>query len=315
MMRTMHLLAMALAAWLLCFTVPGIAQQVEWPGRERADTLAAETLDTPFESLKPLFTRLSAPRPGSWRDLYRDPGQSVADYRLRALVRPGVEFSVLHLQPLGEPTVSHQQLQSAVGEFIKRFFQIPVRLLPVVPVADLPANARRFHPQHGERQLLTTYVATELLQPRRAEKAIAIVGLANIDLWPGKEFGDYVVAHTVRQQRVSVISTYRFGVPTAEPEAFRQVLLPTLRLAAHEVAHILDMEHCIAYTCMMNGATSQEDVASRPLYLCPSCLNKLCWNTQSDPARRYAELIAYCREYGLTEQAEAYARCRARLVP
>ena len=52
-----------------------------------------------------------------------------------------------------------------------------------------------------------------------------------------------------------------------------------------------------------------------PLLLCPACLNKLCWNIGTDPAKRYAALAALCERHGFTEVATAIGRLQRALAP
>ena len=42
---------------------------------------------------------------------------------------------------------------------------------------------------------------------------------------------------------------------------------------------------------------------------------KLCWATGADPAERFAGLKAWCREHGLREEADYYARAEALADP
>ncbi len=73
------------------------------------------------------------------------------------------------------------------------------------------------------------------------------------------------------------------------------------------------MPHCNTYECIMNGSNSQEESDSRPLYLCPACLRKLCWNLQVEPVAYLERLRGFCQDNGLLEEAEWYRRALAAL--
>ena len=61
-------------------------------------------------------------------------------------------------------------------------------------------------------------------------------------------------------------------------EAYRLCLRRTLSTATHETGHILTMQHCTAFRCLMNGCNTHEERDRTPLHPCPVCLRKLCWN-------------------------------------
>lgn len=44
---------------------------------------------------------------------------------------------------------------------------------------------------------------------------------------------------------------------------------------AHEMGHVLGMEHCVYYQCLMGGSNSLEESDAGPLHLCPVDLRKL----------------------------------------
>ncbi len=59
---------------------------------------------------------------------------------------------------------------------------------------------------------------------------------------------------------------------------------------AHEVGHILGMEHCVYYECAMNGANSLDEDDKAPLHLCPVCMAKVKWNTGCDELAREKDI-------------------------
>ena len=43
----------------------------------------------------------------------------------------------------------------------------------------------------------------------------------------------------------------------------------------HEFGHILSMDHCRKYECLMNGANHLEESDLKPFDLCTNCLPKM----------------------------------------
>ena len=76
-----------------------------------------------------------------------------------------------------------------------------------------------------------------------------------------------------------------------------------LKLMTHEAGHILSIEHCVHYRCVMQGANSLREDDRHPMHLCPVDLAKLAWNTGVDPTSRYRRLLEFYRMAGLEPEA------------
>jgi archaemetzincin len=193
------------------------------------------------------------------------------------------------------------------GDYLALFFDVPVQVRRRVPLSEVPARARRAHPDWGDEQVLSTYVLRELLGPDRPADALAYLALTASDLWPGKGW-NFVFGQANLRKRVGVWSLYRDGDPAEGDAAYRRCLRRTLATATHETGHVLTLKHCTAFACLMNGSNHQEERDRRPLHLCPVCLRKLLWNLRAEPVPYLRRLAAFCRANGLDEEAGWYAR-------
>ncbi|UCE07471.1 MAG: hypothetical protein JSW07_05400, partial [bacterium] len=117
---------------------------------------------------------------------------------------------------------------------------------------------------------------------------------------------NFVFGQASLYDRVGVWSIYRNGDPDESEAMFRLCLLRTIKTAVHEIGHILTIRHCIEYECVMNGSNHREESDQRPLYLCPVCLKKLCWNLGIDPLKRYKKLGTFCLKNNLIKEAEFF---------
>lgn len=63
------------------------------------------------------------------------------------------------------------------------------------------------------------------------------------------------------------------------------------------------MQHCIHYTCLMNGSNHIAESDSRQLRLCPVCLRKLQWSVGFDVVERYCLLRAVCKDARFDDEA------------
>jgi len=84
---------------------------------------------------------------------------------------------------------------------------------------------------------------------------------------------------------------HRFGAPS--PDGGELLLPRTLKLAVHELGHLLSITHCPAWECVMNGTNHLGESDARPLEPCPACLAKLVASTGVDPVRRYASFLEF----------------------
>jgi archaemetzincin len=252
------------------------------------------------DRLRPLAEPLDAPRPGDWLAEHRETGQTFRQYLAADPVRRGRDLTTIYLCLVGTFDPARQAVLDLTREYLGLFFDCPVAVRRTVPTSDIPARAKRTHPQWGDRQLLSSYLLDAVLLPDRPDDALAYLALTARDLWPGDGW-NFVYGEAKLRDRVGVWSIYRNGHPAKSEGAFRQCLRRTLLVAAHETGHILTMQHCTAFRCLMNGVNNDAERDSRPLHPCPVCLRKLCWNLQVEPVAYLRRLAAFFRTHGFAE--------------
>ena len=260
--------------------------------------------------LRPLHTPLGKPRPGDWLFAHNEPGQTFAEYLRAQPVTTSGHRRVIYLQPIGDFTDSQRKIVTLTADFLGRWYNCPAKIQDDIPLAAIPAEARRKHPQWGDRQILTTYVLDKVLKPRLPKDAAALIGLTATDLWPGEGW-NYVLGQATLRDRVGVWSIYRNGNSAGDEAEIRLTLVRTLKTAAHEMGHMFTMYHCTAYECNMCANNGHAESDRRPLLLCPECLAKTCWATGADPAKRYRSLIEFCKQHGLKVEQALYEKMLA----
>jgi len=263
--------------------------------------------------LLPLHRKLSRPQPGDWLWVHAERGQTFAEYVGGDPVRPDRRRRVIYVQPLGEFTSTQRKIITLTAEFMEVYFGLPVKTREDLPLEVIPAKARRTHPSWGDKQILSTYVLSEVLYPRLPKDATAYIAFTTSDLWPGEGW-NFVFGQASLNRRVGVWSIYRNGDPAASEESFRLCLRRTLKTATHETCHMFSIKHCIQYECNMCGSNHRAESDRRPLWLCPHCLAKLCWATGVDPQERFKKLIAFCKAAGLEREERFYRKSLAVLL-
>jgi archaemetzincin len=263
-------------------------------------TLRAEKIDPRFERLRDLHSPKRAPAPGDWLAEHAEAGQSVAEYLRGHRARPG---KFIELLPLGAFTPAQEEAVRLTADYVERFFAMPVRMLAPVSLEVVPKSARRM--RFGHEQILTTWVLRELLHP--PADALAALALTTADLYPDPAW-NFVFGQASLTDRVGVWSIFRNGEP-GNPLFLRR----TVQTAAHELSHMLGIEHCIAYECLMNGSNHQAEKDARPLWLCPLCLAKLCAALACDAPERFEKLREFAQRNGLPAEARYFAEAARRV--
>jgi archaemetzincin len=263
------------------------------------------------DKLRPLAAPLEEPQVGDWLAEHHEKGQTFRQYLSADPVCRDRERTTIYLCLLGDFSGRQEEILQRTREYLGVFFDVPVEVRRRVPLADIPARARRTHPTWGDEQVLSAYVLHEVLEPDRPDDALAYLALTASDLWPGKGW-NFVFGQANLRRRVGVWSIYRNGDPEAGEGAFRLCLQRTLSTASHETGHILTLKHCIVFACLMNGSNHREESDSRPIHLCPVCLRKLLWNLQIEAVPYLKRLGAFCREHEL-DDAGWYAKAVAAL--
>jgi archaemetzincin len=147
----------------------------------------------------------------------------------------------------------------------------------------------------------------DVLRPNLPDDAAALIAFTASDLWPGKGW-NFVYGQASLRHRVGIWSINRNGDPGEGEEEFKLCLRRTLKTAAHETGHMFSIKHCIAHECNMCGRNNRAESDRSPLYLCPQCVAKVCWATETDVVERYQKLARFCNENSLAEEEQFYSR-------
>jgi len=267
-----------------------------------------------IKKLAPLHKKMGPPQPGDWLTQHKEDGQTFKEYVASKPVKPKGKRTVIYIQPLGDFTKTQRKIVTLTAEFMSRYFNVTVKVAKDIPLKEIPARARRKHPAWGMEQILSTYVLYDVLKPRLPGDAAAYIAFTATDLWPGKGW-NFVFGQASLRSRVGVWSIYRNGNPDKDEKEFRLCLLRTIKTATHETGHMFSMQHCTAYECNMCGSNNREEADRRPVALCPECLAKVCWATDSDVAERFKLLSAFCKKQGLKAETDFYQKSLKAIAP
>lgn len=306
-----QLLAVAMATALLACGCDGNSRA---PTRtERAPDTAR--LRAAFTASKQ-FAPMPKPQPGDWLAEHKEDGQTFSDYLASKPNKPDGRRRVIYIVPIGELTRSGYPSVAQMLDYVGRYYQLPVKALPAIAELRV-ARQRRINRGTGKPQLLTHEIM-RLLRRRLPDDAYCLIAVTQTDLYPEPSW-NFVFGMASLSERVGVFSFARYhpsfhGGESAGAVPERQVTLRALKVLVHEIGHMFGMQHCVHYSCVMNGSNSMAESDSQPAHLCPVCLRKLHHARRFDPRARYQTLSEFYNRVGLAEQA-AWTKKRADALP
>ena len=291
---TAVLLGGMIVVGMLATAKPPPRTVVESPPRKqkltREEVLRAEPLP---EGVAGLLKTSQAKLPsgeGDWLTEHPENGQSLAGHRADCTPVVG---RTIYLVPTGELSLGAVKVIDALEPLLAAHFQLPVKRLPALSAAIAGKSER---PRESGPQWLTGDILEGLLEIKPVDAA-AVMAITPVDLYPDPAW-NFVFGQASYDSRVAVMSLARTGDLELEKLL---VLERSYATAMHEIGHMFQLQHCVAWECPMNGCNHQEESDSRPLEPCPHCLAKLMRATGLDPTKRWTELRAAFEAAGLTQ--------------
>ena len=262
------------------------------PRLSREEVLRAEALPEALASLTQVAQPKLPSQAGDWLTEHPENGQSLAGHR--ADCQP-VAGRTIYLVPTSELQSNEAGLEvmALLEPLLAAHFQLQVKRLPALDRAVAGKSERE---NDLGPQWLTQDILAALLE-LKPDDAAAVMAITTVDLYPDPTW-NFVFGEASYDQRVGVMSLARTGDLEIEKEL---VLKRSYGTAMHEIGHMFQLQHCVAWECPMNGCNHQEESDSRPLEPCPHCLAKLMRATGLDPAKRWTELRAAFEAAGLTQ--------------
>ncbi|HEY4561758.1 MAG TPA: archaemetzincin, partial [Thermoanaerobaculia bacterium] len=242
-----------------------------------------------METVRPLYHPLGPAVPGDWRFFSPEEGQTFSQYLASNPNVPDGKRRFLYVRPLGDLTPAQLRIVQLTAEYLERFYELPARIAPALPLGAMPAWAH-FRVVTTER--IQTGYLMDRLKRVLPDDAFAEIGLTAADLYPNDRLS-LVFGQASLRDRVGVWSLHWLGEPDQSEAEFRTTLARTLKIASHETGHMFSIPHCTKYLCVMNGTGSLNEVDRHPLDACPECMAKICWATGYDPRRRFERIAEF----------------------
>lgn len=271
---------------------------------------AAGALDTLPPALQRAFSAGEGffdpiPKPGSsdWLANHPEEGQTFDQFVRSEPNRPDRKRGVLYFQPLGRFDPETSPSLDQLRQFASAFFMMEVKLLEPIDVAKANITTRK-NPHTHNTQLYTLDILA-LLQKKLPADAYALLAITMEDLYPDPKW-NFVFGQASLRERVGVYSFARYDPAfygdNREANWKTLMLRRSCKVLAHETIHMFGIQHCVYYSCLINGSNHLQEADSRPLHLCPIDLRKLQWSVGFDVPERHKKLQQFCKGAGLEEE-------------
>jgi archaemetzincin len=281
-------IAASLAVWagVLFF---GILRPVWRRSHAAACELCPPSAALPGREDEDGFTKLGPPKPGEWRWTVQEPLQTFEHYIAGSVNRKCDHRTTFYIQPLGDAGTHYRGILERMRTHSEAYFGVPAKILDPIPLIGDALEPKR-----------NQYNATKIinfLADRAPADALVYVGITDRDLYStGLNF---VFGEGSLHFRSGVYSLSRFET---DDEAL--FLRRSLKLVSHEAGHILSIDHCAFWACVMQGANTLEEHDRHPLHLCPVDLRKVLWNSGADRDARYRQLQSLYGGWGLKSESD-----------
>ncbi|MBN1916816.1 MAG: hypothetical protein JW889_02815 [Verrucomicrobia bacterium] len=234
------------------------------------------------------WRKLGEPKPGEWRSIVVEPGQTYEEFVRTAGNLKSDQRQTIYILPCGPMDAATQRVVTQLAAFARVFFDCRVTVLRPVRLPEASYIHRR--KQYNAADVLTRLARVA------PDDALAVVGVTMADLYSGEL--DFVFGLASLRRRVAIIALGRNGEPDT-PEFLHRAV----KSFAHETGHVFGLRHCIFYACCMNGSNSLGESDGQPLHYCPLCHDKLRHALAFDPTVRFERLAALYDQLGFTLDA------------
>jgi archaemetzincin len=250
---------------------------------------------------------------GDWLASQKESGETFEVYIASNPTLPTPERRTIYVQPIGKFTAQQKKAVELSAEYMKAFYNLPVKLNDSMPLGEVPKDKQRKIEYRNNLQIRTAYFLDDVLPKILPDDAAALIAFTNYDLYPGDTWS-FVFGQATFAERVGVYSLYRLSDFAFERDNDKDRLLTrTLKIAMHETGHMFSMKHCIKYECLMSGTNHLYETDRRPIDNCPECMAKVSWAMNYDPIARYKNLAAFWDKNGRLDEAKTF-RAKASVI-
>ena len=249
-----------------------------------------------------------------WSHMAVPKGQTFERYVAGKYNKPSRRQNKIYLQPLGSVVDESWPDLNVLAAGCSAFYGLETILLPPITLAELEASGERpirtrGAPYGGQLQMHASDVNANL-KAVKPDDAFTLCAVTMIDLF--QDSFNFLMGLAAHRSGVGVFSFFRHQPNEPECEFFHgslerrpgdgdALLRHAYQLVTHELGHTFGLNHCVYFSCLMQGFNSLEEAQKRIPDLCPVCLRKLLWcsaaETRAGVVGRYERLHDFYRAH------------------
>ena len=277
------------------FKIPSKTSRIRAIGN--TSKLPDDSLKKILKTAENFHNPIYAPEKEDWLSEQEEYGQTFNQFLSDRYNIIAMNRNIIYINPLQD--MPQEFLNNILLYCQSFFYPMEVKLTNLVSLKSLKVKSRIN--QYSKK---IQYHADQILS--RTEKYVpndahCVIFILFDDLYPENSW-NYVFGLASYEQRVGVFSFARFSSSFEsknEPIIFDNYLLYcSCSTLTHEICHTFGLDHCIYYTCLMNGCNSMEESKKQPLYECPICLRKLQYSIGFEPLERYKKMENITKKFG-----------------
>lgn len=218
------------------------------------------------------------------------------------------EQTTLEKQPKDKKAALSDPFLAELLEYAEIFFYgLPVKMLPRISVESLDATTRMYDVARGvKRKQLQTKEIFLFLHHMLPRDAYCVLAITMLDLYPDRRW-NFVFGQASTRDRIGVFSFARnhpdfftvdkpvslSGLSEVSELTKQMMIWRSCNILTHEITHMFGLEHCVYFSCIMNGRNHQDESDKAGSFLCPICLHKLQHSIGFDFVARYKAMLAF----------------------
>ena len=259
--------------------------------------LPDDSLKKILKTAEDFHNPIYAPEKDDWLSEQEEDGQTFNQFLYDRYNLMSVNRNIIYINPLQE--MPQQFLDNLLLYCQSFFYPMKVKLINIVSLQSLKVKSR-INKYSKKIQYNASQINSKTVKyvPNDAHCMISIL---LDDLYPESSW-NFVFGLATIKDRVGVFSFARFSSSFEKKNEvvnFDNFLLYcSCSTLTHEICHTFGLDHCIYYTCLMNGCNNMEEAKKQPLYECPVCLRKLHYSIGFDPLERYKQMLNVTKMFG-----------------
>jgi len=236
--------------------------------------------------------------------------QSLEEYLSSGPRVPDSIQKIIYLLPIGDVDTTYINFLDKERDYLERFFQLEVKLLPAVTINDLKVNnvKTRLHSasqmygkgaeEANDEQIEANSLLKNYVIPNKPKDGIVVLGVTDYDIYNPKY--NYIFGTSDLHDGTGIISTNRLLGETS----IHNVL-------TKQITNIFSIPNTKDYDCLLNFQDTPIQEEMSVSYLSPLALQKLKIAIGFDYLKRFEELEQYWSTRHHVDNSKYYRDCIA----